>query len=341
MMSFLLLIIAGVVIYYLYNTFEEYLKNPHNPPTKQKEKQEYEPPKDNPYSLPTPKDKLANSYAGASIGMLNALLQAGINPSAKSPSLLQTILIHNFIKQLNLQDSQENMLRNMLKGVDFSTLESSTKSTANTAQDSLDSNLDSSKAQNSSVTIVTSDSKEGDYFIQIDSPQDEKPISDLAQVFLDNTYGEYKKRLHFVGFALMLAWSDKELNEKEQDVILDIAAFLQLENAEFNELYESFESRFGKKDKANELKELNESNKADKSQAQSDKANIDSKKLLDTYTKDLENEARQSEISLQDAYQNIAQKLYAKSQKNGEPQVELLEKLIALDSAYNAKHSKI
>ncbi|MGX2971523.1 hypothetical protein [Helicobacter sp. T3_23-1059] len=327
MMSFLLLIIAGVVIYYLYNTLEEYLKNPHKPTTKPKEAQEYEPPKDNPYSLPTPKDKLANSYAGASIGMLNTLLQAGINPSAKSPSLLQTILINNFIKQLNLQDSQENMLRNMIKGVDFSTLESSQK---NTAQDSLDSN----KSLDFSVTIVTSDSKEGDS-IQIDFPQDEKPISALAQVFLDNTYGEYKKRLHFVGFALMLAWSDKELSEKEQDVILDIAAFLQLENAEFNELYESFELRFGN------TKEEKESNKNDKSQAPNKKAksSIDSKELLDTYTKDLENEAKQSEISLQIAYQNIAQKLYAKSQKNGEPQAELLEKLLVLDSAYSAKNA--
>ena len=316
MMSFLLLIIAGVVIYYLYNTLEEYLKNPHKPTTKPKEAQEYEPPKDKPYSLPTPKDKLANSYAGASIGMLNALLQAGINPSAKSPSLLQTILINNFIKQLNLQDSQENMLRNMIKGVDFSTLESSQK---NTAQDS---NI-------ASDSTVTSDSKEQDL------PQDEKPISALAQVFLDNTYGEYKKRLHFVGFALMLAWSDKELSEKEQDVILDIAAFLQLENAEFNELYESFELRFGN------TKEEKESNKNDKSQAPNKKAksSMDSKELLDTYTKDLENEAKQSEVSLQIAYQNIAQKLYAKSQKNGEPQAELLEKLLVLDSAYSAKNA--
>ena len=317
MMSFLLLIIAGVVIYYLYNTFEEYLKNPHNPPTKPKERQEYEPPKDNPYSLPTPKDKLTNSYAGASIGMLNTLLQAGINPSEKSPSLLQTILINSFIKQLNLQDSQENMLRNMLKGIDFSTLESNTK---HTGQDS----------------SVTSDSKEDDSKEQ-DLPQDEKPISALAQVFLDNTYGEYKKRLHFVGFALMLAWSDKVLEEKEQDVILDIAAFLQLENAEFNELYDSFESRFGKTNKTTKPNDTNKEDKDNQTQQNQAKSNIDSKELFDTYTKDLENETKQGEISLQIAYQNIAQKLYAKSQKNGEPQAELLEKLLVLDSAYNAK----
>ena len=322
MISFLLLIIAGVVIYYLYNTLEEYLKNPHKPTTNPKEVQECEPPKDNPYSLPTPKDKLANSYAGASIGMLNTLLQAGINPSAKSPSLLQTILINNFIKQLNLQDSQENMLKNMIKGIDFSTLESSQK---NTAQDS---NI-------ASDSTVTSNSKEQDL------SQDEKPISALAQVFLDNTYGEYKKRLHFVGFALMLAWSDKVLEEKEQDVILDIAAFLQLENAEFNELYDSFESRFSKTKETNEENKETELNKEEKIQAPNKKAksSIDSKELLDTYTKDLENEAKQSEVSLQIAYQNIAQKLYAKSQKNGETQAELLEKLLVLDSAYSAKNA--
>ena len=204
----------------------------------------------------------------------------------------------------------------------FSTLESSQK---NTAQDS---NI-------ASDSTVTSNSKEQDL------SQDEKPISALAQVFLDNTYGEYKKRLHFVGFALMLSWSDKVLEEKEQDVILDIAAFLQLENAEFNELYDSFELRFSKTKETNEENKEKESNKEEKIQAPNKKAksSIDSKELLDTYTKDLENEAKQSEVSLQIAYQNIAQKLYAKSQKNGEPQAELLEKLLVLDSAYSAKNA--
>lgn len=280
MTSFILLVIAGVVVYYLYTTFEEYLKNPLPSPQKPQERQEYSI-KDNPYSLPTPQDKLKNSYAGASISMLNILLQAGI--SQKTPSLLQIVLLDNFIKNLHLQESQETHLKQMLNGIDFSQIISKKSQSPATSTDSKDSDT---------------------------------PISALAQIFLDNTYGEYKKRLHFVGFALTLAWSDRVLEEKEREVILDIAAFLQLENDEFNELYDSFENRFDTK--------ASEVDKADTS-------------LVEQYKKELE--AKQEQSSLQEAYQSLIQKLCSKSQVASEPQAELLAKLLALESAYNAKNA--
>lgn len=280
MTSFILLVIAGVVVYYLYTTFEEYLKNPLPSPQKPQERQDYSP-KDNPYSLPTPQDKLKNSYAGASISMLNILLQAGI--SQKTPSLLQIVLLDNFIKNLHLQESQETHLKQMLNGIDFSQIISKKSQSPATSTDSKDSDT---------------------------------PISSLAQIFLDNTYGEYKKRLHFVGFALTLAWSDRVLEEKEREVILDIAAFLQLENDEFNELYDSFENRFGKA--------ASEVDKADTS-------------LVEQYKKELE--AKQEQSSLQEAYQSLIQKLCSKSQVANEPQAELLAKLLALESAYNTKNA--
>lgn len=283
MTSFILLVIAGVVVYYLYTTFEEYLKNPLPSPQKPQERQDYSP-KDNPYSLPTPQDKLKNSYAGASIAMLNILLQAGI--SQKNPSLLQVILLDNFIKNLHLQESQETLLKQMLNGIDFSQIISKKSTTQSPA--------------------TSTDSKDSD-----------TPISNLAQIFLDNTYGEYKKRLHFVGFALTLAWSDRVLEEKEREVILDIAAFLQLENDEFNELYDSFENRFGEA-------VASEADKADTN-------------LVEQYKKELE--AKQEQSSLQEAYQSLIQKLCSKSQVASEPQAELLAKLLALESAYNAKNA--
>lgn len=282
MTSFILLVIAGVVVYYLYTTFEEYLKNPLPSPQKPQEKQDYSP-KDNPYSLPTPQDKLKNSYAGASVAMLNILLQAGI--SQKNPSLLQVVLLDNFIKNLHLQESQETLLKQMLNGIDFSQIISKKSTTQSPA--------------------TSTDSKDGD-----------TPISNLAQIFLDNTYGEYKKRLHFVGFALTLAWSDRVLEEKEREVILDIAAFLQLENDEFNELYDSFENRFGEV--------TSEADKADTN-------------LVEQYKKELE--AKQEQSSLQEAYQSLIQKLCSKSQAASEPQAELLAKLLALESAHNAKNA--
>lgn len=282
MTSFILLVIAGVVVYYLYTTFEEYLKNPLPSPQKPQEKQDYSP-KDNPYSLPTPQDKLKNSYAGASVAMLNILLQAGI--SQKNPSLLQVVLLDNFIKNLHLQESQETLLKQMLNGIDFSQIISKKSTTQSPA--------------------TSTDSKDSD-----------TPISNLAQIFLDNTYGEYKKRLHFVGFALTLAWSDRVLEEKEREVILDIAAFLQLENDEFNELYDSFENRFGEV--------ASEADKADTN-------------LVEQYKKELE--AKQEQSSLQEAYQSLIQKLCSKSQAASEPQADLLAKLLALESAYNAKNA--
>lgn len=283
MTSFILLVIAGVVVYYLYTTFEEYLKNPLPSPQKPQEKQDYSP-KDNPYSLPTPQDKLKNSYSGASIAMLNILLQASI--SQKNPSLLQVLLLDNFIKNLHLQESQETILKQMLNGIDFSQIISKKSTTQSPA--------------------TSTDSKDSD-----------TPISNFAQIFLDNTYGEYKKRLHFVGFALTLAWSDRVLEEKEREVILDIAAFLQLENDEFNELYDSFENRFGEA-------VASETDKADTS-------------LVEQYKKELE--AKQEQSSLQEAYQSLIQKLCSKSQAASEPQAELLAKLLALESAYNAKNA--
>lgn len=282
MTSFILLVIAGVVVYYLYTTFEEYLKNPLPSPQKPQERQDYSP-KDNPYSLPTPQDKLKNSYAGASVAMLNILLQASI--SQKNPSLLQVVLLDNFIKNLHLQESQETILKQMLNGIDFSQIISKKSTTQSPA--------------------TSTDSKDSD-----------TPISNFAQIFLDNTYGEYKKRLHFVGFALTLAWSDRVLEEKEREVILDIAAFLQLENDEFNELYDSFENRFGE------------------ATSEVDKADTN---LVEQYKKELE--AKQEQSSLQEVYQSLIQKLCSKSQAASEPQAELLAKLLALESAYNAKNA--
>ena len=48
----------------------------------------------------------------------------------------------------------------------------------------------------------------------------------------------------------MLAWSDKDLNHDEQDIILDIAAFLEIDNTDFNALYASFETLESSSDEA-------------------------------------------------------------------------------------------
>ncbi len=83
------------------------------------------------------------------------------------------------------------------------------------------------------------ESAKKDLFLII-GQSEETDIADLARDFNNNTYGEYKKRLGFVALMLMLAWSDLNLNETEQELIFDVAAYLEIENQDFNELYESF-----------------------------------------------------------------------------------------------------
>lgn len=236
-MSILLLILAGVVIYYLYITLQDYLKNPViiNQKPAPEPMQE---PESSPYTTQSPAQKLQNSYEGASVGMLGLMLQAGIRTGGQGASTadssadsgadsgaggfgalesstagispLQAALIEDFIHALSLHNKPEYesdlraLLTHYAPAYKSQTL---------------------AKERNSSLDISE--------LALLDT-------ATLAGIFLDNTYGEYKKRLQFVGFLLMLAWSDKELNEKEQDIILDIAAFLEIDNDDFNALYDSF-----------------------------------------------------------------------------------------------------
>lgn len=233
-MSILLLILAGVVIYYLYITLQDYLKNPIIIAQEPKSPKIDQAPQ-TPYIPQSPAHKLQKTYEGASISMLGLMLQAGIHTastqtssgtpestldsamdshlSKPSTSPLQAALIEDFLHTLALHNKPEyeQDLRALLThyAPDYHAPESSANISTKTSLECSDLAL--------------------------------LGISELAGIFLDNTYGEYKKRLQFVGFLLMLAWSDKELNHNEQDIILDIAAFLEIDNTDFNELYESFE----------------------------------------------------------------------------------------------------
>ncbi|WP_407380548.1 TerB family tellurite resistance protein, partial [Helicobacter sp.] len=133
-------------------------------------------------------------------------------------------------------------------------------------------------------------------------------IAHLAGIFLDNTYGEYKKRLQFVELLLTLAWSDRELNHDEQDIILDIAAFLEIDNADFNALYESFE----------------------KLESSSDEALKAAKALEQLFSEQKE----QDQASLQQVFFTHIQKLCANARKKDKPQATLLSTLLACEQAY-------
>lgn len=289
-MSILLLILAGVVVYYLYITLQEYLKNPTTikPPTKEPSPTPY-PLDSSPYTAQTPEQKLQNSYEGASITLLAYMLQAGVRKQAKPTSQqdssqlestftpLQIGLVEEFVRSLSLHSTKpeyEQNLRALL------THYAPAYTTAQAKQSSLD-------------------------FSTLEQPS----IAHLAGIFLDNTYGEYKKRLQFVELLLTLAWSDRELNHDEQDIILDIAAFLEIDNADFNALYESFETL--------EPSPSDEALKAAK-----------------TLEQILSEQKEQDQASLQQVFFAHIQKLCANARKKDKPQATLLPTLLACEQAY-------
>ena len=289
-MSILLLILAGVVVYYLYITLQEYLKNPTTikPPTKEPSPTPY-PLESTPYTAQTPEQKLQNSYEGASITLLAYMLQAGVRKQAKPTSQqdssplestftpLQIGLVEEFVRSLSPHSTKpeyEQNLRALL------THYAPAYTTTQAKQSSLD-------------------------FSTLEQPS----IAHLAGIFLDNTYGEYKKRLQFVELLLTLAWSDRELNHDEQDIILDIAAFLEIDNADFNELYESFETL---------------------EPSPSDEALKAAKALEQLFSEQKE----QTQASLQQVFFTHIQKLCANARKKDKPQATLLPTLLACEQAY-------
>ncbi|WP_104750037.1 tellurite resistance TerB family protein [Helicobacter cynogastricus] len=67
------------------------------------------------------------------------------------------------------------------------------------------------------------------------------PLEDLCMHFMEVAHGEYKKRLKLVEFFFVLAYAPGFLQEEAKEALLDVGAFLKLENADFNALYDNFD----------------------------------------------------------------------------------------------------
>ncbi|BCZ17220.1 hypothetical protein NHP190003_05020 [Helicobacter sp. NHP19-003] len=72
--------------------------------------------------------------------------------------------------------------------------------------------------------------------------KDDRPLEELCNALSSLAHGEYKKRVKWVELLFVLAYSDGALGSEEREALLDIGAFLGLENADFNQLYEGFGS---------------------------------------------------------------------------------------------------
>lgn len=181
-MEIVLLVIAGVVIYYLYKTFQSYLQNPQNnnnnvnAETKKTEKVVIE------QSISS-YDRLRNSEYGLILRMLGQLSFADNNSC-----LLEKKMVEGIIEDMIEENKEVN---------------------------------------------------EEDYLKIYESAKNDD-INELANLFAEQTKGEYKKRLKVIEFMFALAYADYELSKEEEESIIDIAAFFEIENEDFNTIYEEF-----------------------------------------------------------------------------------------------------
>lgn len=80
-------------------------------------------------------------------------------------------------------------------------------------------------------------------------------VESLTQSYATLTKGQYKSRLKLVEYLLALAYADGELGNEEREIILDVAAYLEINNEDFNTLYDAFEEFYAQKQADSTLQE--------------------------------------------------------------------------------------
>lgn len=196
-MEILLLVVAGIVLYMLYNSFSDYMKNPYKLPSEDFSdsfKREYKP-EDNPYIELTDEDRIKKGEFG----------------------ILAQILAHIAQSDGKVCDLEREMISEMLNDMAVE----------------LNQYNDYKDARGSLQSIFDEATKESD-------------LDNLANAFAEATKGEYKKRVKVVEFLLAVAYADGELSEMEREKIIDVAAIFELNNDDFNKIYDEFEAKYSK-----------------------------------------------------------------------------------------------
>ncbi len=212
-MEILLLVIAGIVLYMLYTSFSDYMKNPYKLPSQDIEgyRSEYKP-QDNPYIQLTDEDRIKKTEFGILAQILALIAKSDGKVCALERELLKD-LFDDMAKELNEYNDYKDAHSSLQK-----------------IFDEVGANAD---------------------------------LDALANAFVEATKGEYKKRVKVVEFLFALAYSDGVLDENEREKIIDVAAIFELNNDDFNKIYDDFERKYSdsvaiSKDKALELLGLSE-----------------------------------------------------------------------------------
>lgn len=187
-MEILLLIIAGVVLYMLYNSFADYMKNPYKIQQRDEISSEYQP-SDNPYTEITNEDRIRKTEFG----------------------ILTQILAHIAQSDGKICELERELLGNLL--------------------DDIAVELQDFKDARESLDIIFNEANNSD-------------LDELANAFVDATKGEYKKRVKVIEFLFALAYADGNLDEAEREKIIDVAAIFELNNDDFNRIYDDFEHKY-------------------------------------------------------------------------------------------------
>ncbi|WP_394954712.1 TerB family tellurite resistance protein [uncultured Helicobacter sp.] len=85
-----------------------------------------------------------------------------------------------------------------------------------------------------------------DALLEIYENGDDRSLEQLCVDFSNATKGEYKKRLKVVEFLFVLAYADGEFDKNEEAMLIDVAAFFELDNEDFNKLYNEFATSYAK-----------------------------------------------------------------------------------------------
>lgn len=221
-MEIVLLLIAGVVIYFLYNTLQDYLKNPL-----------HQNPQNTPFNF--------GNADNAPINFDNPY-QAENTWESKVKSNEFSILTA-IIARVVWSDDKICSLEKQL----------------------LDEILSDMAAESKNPTLSKEELEE--IVEKEKTPSIE--LDELCECYVALTKGEYKKRLKVVEFLFALAYADGKLEDSQKEQIIDVAAYFEITNDDFNTIYNAFEKEYADElkmdiEQAKVIFEITDANKLDK-----------------------------------------------------------------------------
>lgn len=221
-MEIVLLLIAGVVIYFLYNTLQDYLKNPlhqnpQNMPFGSNNADNTPINFDNPYQM---QDPWVGKIKSNEFSILAAII-ARVVWSDEQICPLEKQLLDEILSDMAAESKNPRLSKEELEEI-------------------------VQKEQTPSISL-----------------------DELCESYAALTKGEYKKRLKVVEFLFALAYADGKLEDSEQESIVDIAAYFEIANDDFNAIYNAFEKEYADElkmdlEQAKTIFELTDTNELDK-----------------------------------------------------------------------------